>query len=590
MNSNGDSPTPEEDTRVSLLFTSPRLDTPLARTPCSAALSHDLEVIRKAFPNISDVRRLMRIKPIHRERHWRQLRQAHINNGVIPKELGLDALFYRFASERSYCQRLSNLVPPSGPVALSTDLLCLSPPWVSGRWPDNLPFASRQRHSYPTSGDLPDPEDSTCARDSAYALWVGTTRWGTGEPGRLLQEIRKEHRIAANHELLVPWQNNEFHSMPTALRHIFYVPVPEWWFADGWTSAHMFIPLPPVLTYRASRLLPEASHKGEAQFWWTVFEAEWISLVFSRFCADIVQRRIMWRLPVRARLGIATMGVVKLLQGSPYGIRDVERWVLDHDMHPWNEKRMSYVRRGPTSDSPAVTEDLIEFVRLYGYQGAQRRTSSPSQVPNYHRRASPVAYDVDSRVEATTQPFAISPLVSRTDHQSPDSPRLEFLENNNDETPASPTLRPMADTTIQDVPRTSSLSDSVAPMATPKETQHVGSEGTFVFTEDPALTPSLIQCLQDHRLLETIQEYSRVCYAKDTGGYKPLTERVLTDAIGCLEDSLKDTEKLLNEEREARRLAEDRLANAELLVKFMRGDTTSEGVHGVKRPRERSPR
>jgi hypothetical protein len=260
MNSNGDSPTPEEDTRVSLLFTSPRLDTPLARTPCSAVLSHDLEVIRKAFANISDVRRLMRIKPIHRERHWRQLRQAHINNGVIPKELGLDALFYRFASERSYCQRLSNLVPPSGPVALSTDLLCLSPPWVSGRWPDNLPFASRQRHSYPTSGDLPDPEDSTCARDSAYALWVGTTRWGTGEPGRLLQEIRKEHRIAANHELLVPWQNNEFHSMPTALRHIFYVHVPEWWFADGWTSAHMFIPLPPVLTYRASRLLPEASH------------------------------------------------------------------------------------------------------------------------------------------------------------------------------------------------------------------------------------------------------------------------------------------------------------------------------------------
>jgi hypothetical protein len=100
----------------------------------------------------------------------------------------------------------------------------------------------------------------------------------------------------------------------------------------------------------------------------------------------------------------------------------------------------------------------------------------------------------------------------------------------------------------------------------------------------------LIQCLQDHRLLETIQEYSRVCYVKETRGYQPLTERVLTDAIGCLEDSLKDTEKLLNEEREARRLADDRLANAELLVKFMHGGTTSEGVHGVKRPRERSPR
>jgi hypothetical protein len=164
------------------------------------------------------------------------------------------------------------------------------------------------------------------------------------------------------------------------------------------------------------------------------------------------------------------------------------------------------------------------------------------------------------------------------------------LEDNNDETPASPTIKPISDTPIQDVPRTSSLSESVAPMATPKETQHVGSEGTFVFTEDPALTPSLIQCLQDHRLLETIQDYSRVCYAKDARGYKPLTERVLTDAIGCFEDSLKDKEKLLDEEREARRLAEDRLANSELLVKFRRGDTTSDGVHGGQRPRERSPR
>jgi hypothetical protein len=394
MNSNGDSPTPEEDNHVTVLLSPPRLGTPLARTPCSAALSHDLEVVQKSFHNISDVRRLMRIKPIPLERHWRQLRQAHVNNGTIPKVLGLDALFYRFASERSYCQRLSNLVPPDVPAALSTDLLCLSLPWVSGHWPDNLPFVSRQRHSYPTTGDLPDPEDSSCARDSAYSLWAGTTRWGTGEPGRLLQEIRKEHRIAANHELLVPWQNNEFHSMPTALRRIFYVPAPEWWFADGWTSAHMFVPLPPVLTYRASRLLPEARHRGEAKFWWTVFEAEWITLVFSRFCADIVQRRIMWRLPMRARLGIATMGVAQLLQGSPYGISDVKKWLCDHYLHPWNEKRMSYVARGPTADGPALTEELTEFVRLYESHGAQRGTSSPRQLPNYHRRSSPVAHDV----------------------------------------------------------------------------------------------------------------------------------------------------------------------------------------------------
>jgi hypothetical protein len=60
MNSNGGSPTPKEDKRVSVLMTPPRFGTPLARTPCSAALSHDLEVMQKSFHNISDVRRLMR--------------------------------------------------------------------------------------------------------------------------------------------------------------------------------------------------------------------------------------------------------------------------------------------------------------------------------------------------------------------------------------------------------------------------------------------------------------------------------------------------------------------------------------------------
>jgi hypothetical protein len=174
--------------------------------------------------------------------------------------------------------------------------------------------------------------------------------------------------------------------------------------------------------------------------------------------------------------------------------------------------------------------------------------------------------------------MAQSPTVSHTDHRSPESPILG--------SPESPTFKPTADLTIQDVPRTSSLSESVAPMATPKEIQPVGSEGPFVFTEDPALTPSFIQRLQERRLLPTIQKYCRDSYARDASGYQPYTELVLADSIDCLEDSLIATEKLLNDERAARRLADDRLVNAELLVKFLRGDTTSEGANGVKRPRD----
>jgi hypothetical protein len=96
-------------------------------------------------------------------------------------------------------------------------------------------------------------------------------------------------------------------------------------------------------------------------------------------------------------------------------------------------------------------------------------------------------------------------MVPRTDHRSPDTPRLDSLEDNVDQTPASPTLEPTADPPIKGFPKTSSLSESVAPMETRKETQPVGSEGPFVFTDDPTLTPSLIHCLQDYMLLVTVR-------------------------------------------------------------------------------------
>jgi hypothetical protein len=175
MTSHGDSPTPEEDNCVSILSQPQRLGTPLARTTCSAALGHDLEVVHNAFPEISDVRRLMRIRPIPRQRHWHQL-----------------------------------------------------------------------------------------------------------------------------------------------------------------------------------------------------------------------------------------------LQGSFYRMSDVENGLSDEDM-----KRMSYVTRGPTVDGPALSEELTEFARLYESQGCQRGTSSPRRLSNYHRRSSPVAYDVDNQVEVNTQPIFQSPTVSRTDHRSP---------------------------------------------------------------------------------------------------------------------------------------------------------------------------
>jgi hypothetical protein len=60
--------------------------------------------------------------------------------------------------------------------------------------------------------------------------------------------------------------------------------------------------------------------------------------------------------------------------------------------------------------------------------------------------------------------------------------------------------------------------------------------------------------------------------------------------MGSLKHVLKEKEKQLIDELAARRLAEDRLVIADLLVTFLRGDTTSDGVHGIKSPRKGSPR
>ena len=124
----------------------------------------------------------------------------------------------------------------------------------------------------------------------------------------------------------------------------------------------MFIPLPPLLTYRASRLIDDGF---ENLYWRTVFEAEWVVLVLSRWCADIIQRRIMWRLPGQARAGIETMGIGKLMKGSPYDVGHVNRWLHEHDQHLWGATYMSRMLRGPSRGEEALYEHVEEFVRVY---------------------------------------------------------------------------------------------------------------------------------------------------------------------------------------------------------------------------------
>jgi hypothetical protein len=128
----------------------------------------------------------------------------------------------------------------------------------------------------------------------------------------------------------------------------------------------MAVPLPPVVTYKASQLLRRAEDTIEGRFWWLVFESEWTVLVFARWCADIRQRRLMWRLPVRARDNITKMGVGRLLTDSDFNDEHVLQWLVAHENCAWGAKRRKYRVAGPNRENPAgVYRDVVEFVRQF---------------------------------------------------------------------------------------------------------------------------------------------------------------------------------------------------------------------------------
>jgi hypothetical protein len=90
----------------------------------------------------------------------------------------------------------------------------------------------------------------------------------------MLGEIKKEHRDARKHNFLVPYQQVEFYDQTPEARRRYYVLRPEWWREGAWTSQHMFVPTPPCVTYRASRLFSGDFSHTDSPFWWLVFESE----------------------------------------------------------------------------------------------------------------------------------------------------------------------------------------------------------------------------------------------------------------------------------------------------------------------------
>jgi hypothetical protein len=338
------------------------------------------EEISQRVPAHLEVQRFNRLPPERRALSWNRWR-AHAPCDVpVPREWNLDALYFRFPEEGEYARRLKDLTPRAGN-RLTIDLLCLPEPWIPHRWPETQTPCAANFKNFSPVGDLSDITGGEFALDSAWALRSQSLAAGTGDPSRLVSEYRKEYRDSMRKgQFLVAFHQVEFYEQTPAARKELYPRRPNWW-EGSWISQNLVVPLPPVVTYRGRFLLEEYAKSLEGNVWWRVFEVEWTTLVFGRWCTDIPQRGIMWYLPPRVQANIAEIGVENLLLASSYASGEVRSWLCAHDAYDWTAALQKYRIRGPTDTEPEVVETIPEFVRVF-------RPDSGLAFGNTHRRFS----------------------------------------------------------------------------------------------------------------------------------------------------------------------------------------------------------
>jgi hypothetical protein len=93
----------------------------------------------------------------------------------------------------------------------------------------------------------------------------------------------------------------------------------------------MFVPLPPVVTYRGSELI-----RGYPLHW-TIFRTEWTALVFGRWVTDIHFRGLLWQLPQKVRSWTNQLGISVLSQESPLSLDEAHALLAVHDAVEWTQ-------------------------------------------------------------------------------------------------------------------------------------------------------------------------------------------------------------------------------------------------------------
>jgi hypothetical protein len=516
------------------------------RTPQYTRPFTSWEEMRQQNPDHLEVRRFSALASQQQPALWRS-RRAHSPCDIpVPRDWDLDALYFRCPEEEAYGRRIRKLsVSFSNTPRLSVALLCFGFPVVPYNWPLPQTPCPATYTNFTPRGDLPDPAGGETALDSAWSLREGSIADGSGDPGRMLGEARKEARDThRKFNEFVAYHQVEFYRQGPPARQSLYPRIPSWW-EEVWVSQNMFVPLPPVITYRARSLLPEKVGTPEGEFFERVLEAEWTALVFGRWCADIPQRGIMWALSPRLRRNIDEMGVPALRDQSRYSRADVEKWLADHDSHPWLNTTMLYRERGPRNQEPEHWEELCEFVRPYPGYRVTLRISPKSKRWSVPHEPTAIA---DIPIPTLDQPSveARSPLGPN------DSPPLRA------ELPARPHLRSVPLTVANPSSLADPLSASAGGMADP---------ATFAgtkYAESEAVPDSLTRKLRLAGLEGCIQHYARRDLLMEyTGSVVPVREEAIVNCIFALERHRQTAAEEISGCRRSLEEAEERVARAE---------------------------
>jgi hypothetical protein len=170
---------------------------------------------------------------------------------------------------------------------LSIEMVFFPRSWVPYRWPKPQSPCKLDSSIYTPRGDSPDPYGGEAALDSGCNLRRGSLADGSGDPGRWLREVLKEARDQGRaYAEFVPYHMVEYYRQSPRARHNLYTALSQWW-KEVWVSENMYVPLPPILTCRASAFIPDKVDDDSWAFYQSVLEAKWTVLVFSRWYADM---------------------------------------------------------------------------------------------------------------------------------------------------------------------------------------------------------------------------------------------------------------------------------------------------------------